>query len=173
VTEPAAPRLTHGDAWIVAALCEAGRDWPVRLRDLIHNADWLNRAILTFDEVSYGLPRLEAAGLVEVTPGADGPRVRPTKAARGLRKTIKADTLGGVLAGAAAAVGAPPYPEPESEDRTLGRLTGLDETLWRAEVAAYRRAFRADAATLAAGGFAVLAGIVAAAVAVAKRRRRR
>ena len=40
-------------------------------------------------------------------------------------RSVKARTLGGVLLGMAAAVGARPYPEPESEDRALRRLPGL------------------------------------------------
>lgn len=173
VSEPAAsPPLTRSDAWIVAALCDQGAT-PVRLRDLIGNADWLNRAILSFDEASFGLPRLAAAGLVEVTPGEDGPRVRPTSAARALRRTVKASTLGDVLAGMDAAVGALPYPQPETEDQSLGRLAGLDEVLWRAEVMAYRRAFRSDLGVLAAGGAAILTGIAAGIVAIALRRRSR
>jgi hypothetical protein len=40
---------------------------------------------------------------------------------------VKAKTLGSVLSGVADAVGATPYPQPEpAEDRSLGRLPGLD-----------------------------------------------
>jgi DNA-binding MarR family transcriptional regulator len=167
------PPLTRSDAWIAAALCESARNAPMRLRNLVADADWLNRSILTFDEVSFGLRRLEAAGLVEVTPGPDGPLVRPTPEAHLLRATVKANTLGGVLAGMDAAVGAPPYPEPESEDRTLGRLPDLDEASWRAEVAAYRREFRSDLGKFVAGAGAILVGAAAGVMAVAVRRRKR
>lgn len=158
---PATASLTRSDAWIVAALCETRRDAPMLLRDLIGNGDWLNRAIFTFDELSFGLPRLEAAGLVEVMHGRDGPRVRATSEARALRRFVNADTLGGVLAAMSAAVGALPYPEPETEDRTLGRLADFNEAMWRAEFAAYRRAFRADLGKLAAAAAAILAGAAA------------
>ena len=170
---PATPSLTRSDAWIVAALCETRRDAPMLLRDLIWNGDWLNRAILTFDELSFGLPRLEAVGLVEVVHGRDGPRVRATSRARALRRKVDADTLGGVLTGMDAAVGAPPYPEPETEDRTLGRLPDFDEAMWRAEFAAYRRAFRADLGKLIAGAATILAGAAAWIVALVWRRRAR
>jgi hypothetical protein len=40
---------------------------------------------------------------------------------------VKAKSLGDVLDGVGAAVGAVPYPEPEpAEDRSLGRLPGLE-----------------------------------------------
>jgi hypothetical protein len=143
------------------------------LRDLIGNGDWLNRAILSFDELSFGLPRLEAAGLVEVVHGRDGPRVRATSRARALRRDVDVDTLAGVLAAMAAAVGARPYPEPETEDRTLGPWPDFNEAMWRAELAAYRRAFRADIGKLVAGAAAVLAGVAAWIWAVVWRRRDR
>ena len=154
------PRLTRSDAWIVAASCETWRDTPMRLRDLIGNADWLNRAILTFDELSFGLPRLEAAGLVDITQGIDGPLVRATNEGRALRGTVGSGTLGGVLAGMAAAVGAPAYPEPETEDRSLGRLPGFSEAQWQAEVAGYRRAFRADVGKVVAAGALAVGGAI-------------
>lgn len=154
------PPLTRSDAWIVAALCETGRDRPMRLRDLIYQADWLNRSILSFDELSFGLPRLEAAGLVDVTQGIDGPLVRATSEGRTLRGQVRAETLGGVLAGMAAAVGAPAYPEPETEDRSLGRLPRFSEAQWRAEVAGYRRAFRADAGQVVAAGAMAIGGAI-------------
>jgi hypothetical protein len=154
------PFLTRSDAWIVAALCETRRDGPMRVRDLIYNADWLNRAILSYDELSFGLPRLEAAGLVEVTDGIDGPLVRATSKGRALRRQVKAHTLAGVLAGMDAAVGAPAYPERESEDRTLGRLHGFSEAQWRAEVAGYHRAFRADVWQVVAAGALAIGGAV-------------
>ena len=51
---------------------------------------------------------------------------RATPKATRLRKSVKAKTLGDVLNGVARAVGAAPYPDPEpTEDRSLGRLTGL------------------------------------------------
>jgi hypothetical protein len=57
------PLLTRSDAWLLAALTERSHDGhSVNLRDLVHDADWLNRAIPTYDEISFGLPRLVAAG---------------------------------------------------------------------------------------------------------------
>ena len=154
------PPLTRSDAWIVAALCEGRRNDPVRIRDLLYSADWLNRAILTFDELSFGLPRLRSAGLVEITEGADGPLVRATDEGWALRRSVHAGTLGDLLGAMADAVGAPPYPAPESEDRSLGRLPMFSEAQWRAEVAAYGRAFRADVGKVAATGALAIGGVI-------------
>jgi hypothetical protein len=123
------PRLNRADAWLLAALTEGSHGGrPVTLRELVQDADWLNRAIPTFDEVSFGLPRLVAAGFMTV--GHDvrsGVVFRATPDATKLRKSVKAETLGGVLAGVGWAVGAPPYPDSEpAEDRSLGRLAGLE-----------------------------------------------
>jgi hypothetical protein len=94
---------------------------------LIHDADWLNRAIPTFDEVSFGVPRLIAAGFVTVgNSPKSGIVFRVTPKAVHLRKSIKAKTLGDVLGQVGRAVGAEPYPNPEPpEDRSRGRLPGL------------------------------------------------
>lgn len=154
------PPLTRSDAWILAALCDERRMGPIRVRDLLYSADWLNRAILSFDELSFGLPRLQSAGLVEVTHGTDGPQIRATDHGQSLRNAVKADTLGGLLVGMADAVGAPPYPAPESGDRSLGRLPMFSEAQWRAEVAAYRRTFRADVGKVAATGALAIGGVI-------------
>src|SRR5919197_2892972 len=123
------PRLTRSDAWLLAALTEGSHDGrPVTLQDFVFYADYLNRAIATFDEMSYGLPRLIAAGFMTV--GQDvkkGIVFRATPKATRLRKSVKAGTLGGMLEGVAKAVGAAPYPDPEPpEDRSLDRLPGLE-----------------------------------------------
>jgi hypothetical protein len=116
------PALTRSDAWLLAALTEGSHDGrPVTLPKFVHDADWLNRDIPTFDEISFGFPRLLAHGLMTV----DGLRFRAPPRAIALRKSIKAGTLGGVLMEMAENVGARPYPEPEVEDRSLGELPGL------------------------------------------------
>lgn len=123
------PRLTRSDAWLLAALTESSHDGrPVSLRDLVHDADWLNRLIPTFDEISFGLPRLAAAGFLVVESDAKATLVfRATPKANSLRRSVRARTLGDVVAGVGQGVGALPYPEPEpAEDRSLGRLDGLD-----------------------------------------------
>jgi hypothetical protein len=113
----------------LASLTEGSHDGrSVNLRDFVSDADWLNRLIPTFDEMSFGLPRLVAAGFLIVSHDAKrGLVFRATPTATSLRRSVKAKTLGDVLNGVGAAVGAAPYPEPEpAEDRSLGRLPGLD-----------------------------------------------
>jgi hypothetical protein len=123
------PPLTRSDAWLLAALTEGSHDGrPVKLRDFVHDADWLNRAIPTFDETSFGLPRLIAAGFLVVGyDPKEGLVFRATPKATKLRASVKAKSLGDVLNGVVEAVGAAPDPEPElAEDRSLGRLPGLE-----------------------------------------------
>jgi hypothetical protein len=122
-------RLNRSDAWLLAALTEGSHDGrAVTLQDFVHDADWLNRQIPTFDEMSYGVPRLIEAGFMTV--GQDvkkGIVFRATPKATQLRKSVKAGTLGGVLEGVGNAVGTLPYRGPEPpEDRSLGRLAGLE-----------------------------------------------
>lgn len=121
--------LTRSDAWLLAALTEGSHDGrPVKLRDFVHDADWLNRSIPTFDEMSFGLPRLVAAGFLVVGyDPKEGLVFRATPEATKLRGSVKARSLGDVLNGVGEAVGAAPYPAPEpAEDRSLGRLPGLE-----------------------------------------------
>ncbi len=123
------PPLTRSDAWLLAALTEGSHDGrPVNLRDFVNDADWLNRLIPTFDEMSFGLPRLVAAGFLVVGyDPKEGLVFRATPKAAKLRGSVKAKSLGDVLNGVGGAVGAAPYPEPEpAEDRSLGRLPGLE-----------------------------------------------
>ena len=122
------PALTESDAWLLAALTESphpGR--PVTLRDFVDNADWLNRAIPTFDEMSFGLPRLAAAGLLVVEQDAkEGLLLRATPKAITLRRLMKAKALGDALNAIDEAIRAAGHPEPERvEDRSHGRLPGL------------------------------------------------
>jgi hypothetical protein len=132
--------LNRADAWLLAAVTEGSHDGrPVPLGDFIHDCDWLGRAIPTFDEVSFGIPRLAHAGYVIVDRDeGDARAFRATEAAILLRRAIGAGSLGEILDGVAAAVGATPYPSAEPpEDRTLGRLSGLTEADLGRFVAAY------------------------------------
>jgi hypothetical protein len=117
------PALTRSDAWLLAAITEGSRGQAVTLEEFVHDCDYLNRAIPTFDEVSLGIPRLVAAGLVTV----QGQTFRATEPALRLRRSLGAKTLGDVLDQMAAALGATPYPDVEPpEDRSRGRLVGLE-----------------------------------------------
>jgi hypothetical protein len=135
---PALPPLTRSDAWLLAAVTESGR--RVNLQGLIHDADWLNRLIPTFDELSYGIPRLISHGYVVVHRTRNGElRFSATPTAQKMRNSIKADSLGAVITGMAELVGARPWPEPETEDRTVGRLPSLTPADVDAAVAQHAR----------------------------------
>ena len=128
--DTSSPRLTEADAWLVAALTESsGRLVP--LRDLVHDYDWLNRAVPTFDELSFGLPRLVAAGYATVSASSSGDLLfGATPAAMRLRR----GTTGSPLAAITAAVGAD---RGAADDRSLGRLTGLTPEALDSAVAAH------------------------------------
>lgn len=139
------PRLIRSDAELLAALTEHGKPGsPRKLRDVINDYDWLNRLVPSYDVLSFGLPRLMAAGYVEVdrAPGRIL-RLIPTAKATALRSEIQKDAhaLGDASSGLAKALGCYAYPEPEVEDRSLGRLPGFEEAEWRAAFRAYERWF--------------------------------
>lgn len=117
----------RSDAWLLAALTEGRPGRVVTLPELMHDADWLNRMIPTFDEVSFGLPRLVAAGYVIVSGEGKALSMRPTAKAFALRREVdrNATALVDVLTESARSVGARPYPLQEDEDRSLGRQPGL------------------------------------------------
>jgi hypothetical protein len=121
------PALTRSDGWLLAALTEGPRQGlAIDLAEFVYYADWLNRLIPSYDDISFGLPRLVAAGFVIVGSDAeDGLVLRATPKAIELRRTVKAKSLGDVMSGMERAVGARPYPVPEAEDRSLGRLPGF------------------------------------------------
>jgi hypothetical protein len=123
-------RLTEADASLVAALTESsGRLVP--LQNLVHDYDWLNRAIPTFDEVSFGVPRLVAEGYATVSASSSGDLlIGATSAAMRLRR----EATGSPVAAIAAAVGAS---RAVAEDRSLGRLTGLTPEALDSAVAAH------------------------------------
>jgi hypothetical protein len=129
MTTPA-PRLTNADAALVAALTESsGR--PTPLRDLVHDLDWLNRGIPSYDELSFGIPRLVASGyaLVSATPTGELLFASTTEALR-LRRSTKRHAAAAILEALRSQVG-------PSEDRSLGRLPGLTPQAFDAAVAAH------------------------------------
>jgi hypothetical protein len=134
-------RLTAWDAYLLAALAETTpARVPLELDEFIRDCDWLNRWVPDFDDLSYGLPRLEAAGylVIEREPQR-GLLLAPTEAARALRRSYRAKTLGGVIVGMKRALGV--ADEYGAGDRSLGRLTGFEpEELDRA-IEAYERRF--------------------------------
>ena len=118
--------LVRSDAWLIAALTQGHRR-PKTLWQLLRDADWLNRSIPTFDELSFGLPRLMAEGYATVTGQGSAVRIAATPKAKHIRELVDKDahTLSDVLAGFGGHVGTRPYPLSENEDRALGRFPGL------------------------------------------------
>jgi hypothetical protein len=114
----------------VAALTESsGRLVP--LRNVIHDYDWLNRAIPTFDELSFGMPRLVAAGLAAVGQSSSGELVLgATAEAMRLRRSADGHPVPAIAAALRASIGS-------VEDRSLGRLRGLTSEALDAAVAAH------------------------------------
>jgi len=91
--------------------------------------DWENRLVPTFDELSYGLPRLEAHGLATV----EGGRFAATQKALAVRADLHPDGLGHVIELMGHAIGAKRLAA-SREDRSLGRLAGLTESALSAAV---------------------------------------
>ena len=121
--------MPEADARLVAALTESsGR--PVTLRDLVHDYDWINRAVPTFEELSFGMPRIVAAGYAMVGTSRSGELVfRATPEALRLRRAASGNPVD-AIATALEAGGA-------GEDRSLGRLPGLTQEGFDAAVAAH------------------------------------
>jgi len=125
-----APSLTAADAWLMAALTESsGRLVP--LQNVIHDYDWLNRAIPTFDDVSFGIPRLVAAGYASASESSSGELLLgATPQAMRLRQSPIGHPVEAIAAALRANTGA-------AEDRSLGRLRGLTPQALDAAVAAH------------------------------------
>ena len=136
----AAPALTQSDACLVAALTET---WPnprwMRLDEFIGNYDWLVRGIPTFDEFSYGFPRLIGAGYGEVD--GTGPamrRPRDTRAPWQLGGRPRRKTLGGVLWDVADAAGRSSVRvSRNARIGAWGGCAGWSATTWDEAVKAY------------------------------------
>jgi hypothetical protein len=136
---PPAVRPWHSDGWIALALCEGRPDAWISLETRVGDADQRNHAILTFDEVSFGFARLRALGLADVRVDMGLVQVRATALARTRRRTVHASTLGEAINQMGRAIGAAPWPGEGAEDRSMGRLPGLTEVAFDAEVQAYHR----------------------------------
>jgi hypothetical protein len=137
------PRLARSDVWLLRVLGETRRpEERTSLRELIERADFVERDVPTFDQISFGIPRLVAAGYITVEAGA----FRATGKGIALRKSVQARTLGGVLREMIELLGLPPLPsvDPVPEDRSLGRLAGLEPIDYDEAVAAYRAGFSRD-----------------------------
>jgi hypothetical protein len=121
------PTLTRSDALLLTALMLTSDDThPVSLPALLDTADYLDRLPPTYDEVSFGLPRLAAYLAVDPDP-AGGLCFRALPEATRLRAGLKASAWIDAVHEIKEVLGTVPYPDPEpDEDRSLGRLPGLE-----------------------------------------------
>ena len=145
-------KFVRSDAWLLAAIAEHSPSGSAqKLQEFVHDCDWLNRSLPTFDEVSFGLQRLSQAGYVELEREL-GKILRlkatPQATQLGERVHAAASTLGDVLDGFNKELATPSYLEPEIEDRSLGRLPDFREDEWDAAVDAYGQWFHATAKEL-------------------------
>jgi len=134
--------FTRSDAVLLAALVILGGPdgQAVEVPAMVADAEFLHAASIGFDEVSFGLPRLVAGGWAVTGEAAGGGiLVQPTAAATELvHLPVRTRDLVVVVARALATR---PYPDVETEDRSQGRLPGLDDSGF-AEEAARRNAWR-------------------------------
>lgn len=161
------PQLTQLDAMVLDGLVARRDQRWLRLDQLIDHIDWLDRWVPDFDEISYGLPRLIAAGHAEVRGQRGELMLRATPRAIALARANRSRFMGD-------AVGARPWGEQVPDDRTLGRLPGLDEATWDAAVRANREAFdRALSGLVTTGCLIAVAAVVGVVSLVWSRLRRR
>ncbi len=161
------PALARLDAALLDGIVARGARW-LSLGELIGQVDDVEHWVPTFDDGSYGLSRLVAAGFVEVHGSGPDIRVRATPQAIALRRGTK-DRF------SSEALGVKPWGEPEIEDRSLGPLRGLEPEDWDAAVRAYHAASTEGCLPwLAAGclGAAAAVGGIGIAVRSVVRRRR-
>ena len=65
-----ASQYQRSDAWLLLSIIYASPVNGASLRDIISAGDYINHAIFTFDELSGGLQRLIAGGLIREQNGA-------------------------------------------------------------------------------------------------------
>jgi hypothetical protein len=116
---------TRADVWVLCAIALSG-DW-VDMQELDDSADYLMRTKLTFEELSWGVPRLEARGLVEVRMLETGPRFRATGEGKALVGSVRTR---GVIDQMLRLMDRLARPYVEDEDRSLGRLEGFEPRHW-------------------------------------------
>lgn len=134
-------RHARTDANLLAGITAKWHGRPQSLRDFIGAMAWDADTIPSFDEVSFGLQRLVAAGYVTIErkPG-QGLRLRATTKASQLGKQIGKGRVarGEIASRAEAALG---LSRGGPEDRSLGRLPDLDREEWDRDVGLWTRNF--------------------------------
>lgn len=100
------------------------RGGGVSLERLVETWDAVDRSLPSWNDLSFGLPRLVTHGLVEVRAAAAALRIGASPHARSLARGSWRDTpwdrLERSQAALAGVIG-------DGEDRALGRLAGLEE----------------------------------------------
>ena len=71
----ARPRFSWSDAWLLHAVAFAAARHPASLREIIGMGDAIEKSVFSFDELSSGLAKLEAAG--HIRPVRDGFELNP------------------------------------------------------------------------------------------------
>lgn len=121
------------DGWLLACLTDWRWRWsrPMPLREVINRMDVIFGGRPTFDDLSFSLSRVIAAGLVIADRDRHGNlRLKATDAAFDLkaRHRDKSPSGGYMIK----AVGASPMTADIPEDRSLGRYAELSPDEWRA-----------------------------------------
>jgi hypothetical protein len=81
---PSVP-LTSSDAWLLHAILLAEKSGDASLEDVVSDADLINHAVLTFDEIDEGVARLSQAGFITVVKKRFRPTLRATQLLKGVR----------------------------------------------------------------------------------------
>ena len=69
----APPEMLWSDAWILLATIYVAREQPAALDEVIGAADYIQHAIVTFEEMEGALHRLTASGFLSYTDGKLAP----------------------------------------------------------------------------------------------------
>lgn len=140
------PPLSRGDLFLLTMVLVSRADKDgVRLDELMGTWDEVDRLYPSLDDLSFGLPRLVAHGLVEVHGSGATLRIHPTLRARSAAHGTWRDTAWTILERLEetfADVTA------DGEDRVLGRQPGIGRADVDAAITAYRVAFDRSARPL-------------------------
>ncbi|MBI4499920.1 MAG: hypothetical protein HY700_02045 [Gemmatimonadetes bacterium] len=76
----------HSDAWILLAAVYAAREKPASLSDVIAAADYIEHAVVVFEEMEGALARLTSGGYLAHTAGTVSPTEKTLQFCRGIIK---------------------------------------------------------------------------------------
>jgi hypothetical protein len=84
------PLYLDSDAWLLLAIIYAGREEPAALADVIAAADYINHAIVVFEEMEGALARLSEGGYITHTEGKLSPTEKSLELYRSITKPRRA-----------------------------------------------------------------------------------